>query len=169
MLSAHATAFPASSAISKRAAFGCGLQRAGHHGAAAALRQSAHTRKILVVDGATAFVGGTMNIRAGFVGSDSARDTNFRVTGLWWPTSWRLLPKTGTSSTGEVLLGPEWACGSTMRCLGQGPRSGLWSQGPDTHIETNHRLLLGAFSVAETVDPDCLTLLPAGYDPSSLR
>jgi cardiolipin synthase len=78
-------------------------------------------RKIMVVDGAVGFVGG-MNIRVAFTGPDAAR---------------------------EVLLGPEWRVQLDGATPGAGTSVRAVVSGPDTHIETNHRMLLGAFSVAE--------------------
>ncbi|THV10652.1 cardiolipin synthase [Rhizobium rhizophilum] len=105
-------------------------------------------RKIMVVDGATAFVGG-MNIRAGFVGSDGARDTHFRVTGPVVADILAVAAEDWHFETGEVLLGPEWRVRLDDAVSGTGTAIRAVVSGPDTHIETNHRLLLGAFSVAE--------------------
>ena len=105
-------------------------------------------RKILVVDGATAFVGG-MNIRAGFVGPDGARDTHFRVTGPVVADILAVAAEDWHFETGEVLLGPEWRVRIDDAAPGAGTAIRAVISGPDTHIETNHRLLLGAFSVAE--------------------
>ncbi|MBX9469991.1 MAG: cardiolipin synthase [Rhizobium sp.] len=105
-------------------------------------------RKIMVVDGATAFVGG-MNIRAGFVGSDGARDTHFRVTGPVVADILAVAAEDWHFETGEVVLGPEWRVRLDDAVSGTGTAIRAVVSGPDTHIETNHRLLLGAFSVAE--------------------
>ncbi|MFN3720933.1 MAG: cardiolipin synthase [Rhizobium rhizophilum] len=105
-------------------------------------------RKIMVVDGATAFVGG-MNIRSGFVGSDGARDTHFRVTGPVVADILAVAAEDWHFETGEVLLGPEWRVRLDDAVSGTGTAIRAVVSGPDTHIETNHRLLLGAFSVAE--------------------
>lgn len=105
-------------------------------------------RKILVVDGATAFVGG-MNIRAGFVGPDGARDTHFRVSGPVVADILAVAAEDWHFETGEVLLGPEWRVRLDDSLPGVGTSIRAVVSGPDAHIETNHRLLLGAFSVAE--------------------
>jgi cardiolipin synthase A/B len=105
-------------------------------------------RKILVVDGGTAFVGG-MNIRAGFVGRDGARDTHFRVTGPVVADILAVAAEDWHFETGEILLGPEWRVRLDEAVPGAGTSVRAVVSGPDTHIETNHRLLLGAFSVAE--------------------
>lgn len=105
-------------------------------------------RKILVVDGATAFVGG-MNIRAGFVGPDGARDTHFRVSGPVVADILAVAAEDWHFETGEVLLGPEWRVRLDDSLPGSGTSIRAVVSGPDAHIETNHRLLLGAFSVAE--------------------
>lgn len=105
-------------------------------------------RKILVTDGTTAFVGG-MNIRAGFTGPDGARDTHFRVTGPVVADILAVAAEDWHFETGEVLLGPEWGVRLDDAVPGAGTAVRAVVSGPDTHIETNHRLLLGAFSVAE--------------------
>ncbi len=119
-------------------------------------------RKILVVDGATAFVGG-MNIRAGFVGADGARDTHFRVTGPVVADILAVAAEDWHFETGEVLLGPEWRVRLDDALPGAGTAIRAVVSGPDTHIETRSpasaRRLLGR----RTVDPDRFALLPAGY------
>ena len=51
--------------------------------------------------------------------------------------------------TGEVLLGPAWHVQLDGVVPGAGTAIRAVVSGPDSHIETNHKLLLGAFSVAE--------------------
>ncbi len=48
-----------------------------------------------------------------------------------------------------MLLGPEWRVRPEEGCREQGRAIRAVVSGPDAHIETNHRMLLGAFSVAE--------------------
>ncbi|MBC2774858.1 cardiolipin synthase [Rhizobium sp. AQ_MP] len=105
-------------------------------------------RKILVVDGAIGFVGG-MNIRAAFAGPDASRDTHFCVTGPVVADILAVAAEDWHFETGEVLLGPEWRVQLRDAVPGAGVAIRAVVSGPDTHIETNHRLLLGAFSVAE--------------------
>jgi cardiolipin synthase len=105
-------------------------------------------RKIMVVDGTTAFVGG-MNIRAAFTGPDAAHDTHFRVSGPVVADILAVAAEDWHFETGEVLLGPEWRVRLDEAIAGAGTAIRAVVSGPDTHIETNHRLLLGAFSVAE--------------------
>lgn len=105
-------------------------------------------RKIMVVDGTVGFVGG-MNIRAAFVGTDAARDTHFRVTGPVVADILAVAAEDWHFETGEVLLGPEWRVQLKDAVPGAGTAIRAVVSGPDAHIETNHRLLLGAFSVAE--------------------
>ncbi len=105
-------------------------------------------RKIMVVDGAIGFVGG-MNIRAAFVGPDASRDTHFRITGPVVADILAVAAEDWHFETGEVLLGPEWRVQLDEAVPGAGTLIRAVVSGPDAHIETNHRLLLGAFSVAE--------------------
>lgn len=105
-------------------------------------------RKILVVDGTVAFVGG-MNIRAGFIGPDAARDTHFRVTGPVVADILAVAAEDWHFERDEVLLGPEWRVRLDEAVPGAGTAIRAVVSGPDTHVETNHKLLLGAFSVAE--------------------
>jgi len=90
-----------------------------------------------------------MNIRAGFAGPDSARDTHFRVTGPVVADILAVAAEDWHFETGEVLLGPEWRVRLDDAVAGTGTAIRAVVSGPDAHFETNHRLLLGAFSVAE--------------------
>lgn len=105
-------------------------------------------RKIMVVDGALGFVGG-MNIRAAFVGPEAARDTHFRITGPVVADILAVAAEDWHFETGEILLGPEWRVQIDEAAPGAGTLVRAVVSGPDAHIETNHRILLGAFSVAE--------------------
>lgn len=105
-------------------------------------------RKIVVVDGAVAFVGG-MNIRAGFVGPEAARDTHFRVTGPVVADILAVAAEDWHFETDEVLLSPDWSIRLEGATPGEGTAVRAVVSGPDAHLETNHRLLMGAFSVAE--------------------
>ncbi|MGH6810061.1 MAG: phospholipase D-like domain-containing protein, partial [Ensifer adhaerens] len=109
-------------------------------------------RKILVVDGKTAFAGG-MNIRAGFTteiaGPEAAYDTHFRITGPVVADIFQVSAEDWQFSTGELLASDTWtveptsppanAPGILMRAV---------PSGPDKTNETNHKILMGAFSVA---------------------
>jgi cardiolipin synthase len=112
-------------------------------------------RKIMVIDGTVAFTGG-MNIREAFskefCGDDCAFDTHFRVTG---PVVADLLAISAADwqfSAGERLEGEAW----TVPAPDAGSRPGspvimrTVSSGPDRSIETNHKMLMGAFSVARS-------------------
>lgn len=106
-------------------------------------------RKIIVIDGALAFTGG-MNIRQGFTkefaGARAGLDTHFRLTGPvvadlhavaaedWhFASGEQLEPVVFTAPDGDVPL-PTY-----VRVV---------SSGPDASLETNHKMLMGAFSVA---------------------
>ncbi|MGF6171767.1 phospholipase D-like domain-containing protein [Ensifer sp. 4252] len=109
-------------------------------------------RKILVVDGKVAFAGG-MNIRAGFTteiaGSEAAYDTHFYITGPVVADIFQVSAEDWQFSTGELLASDTWkieptsppakAPGMLMRAV---------PSGPDKTNETNHKMLMGAFSVA---------------------
>lgn len=108
-------------------------------------------RKILVVDGSVAFTGG-MNIRQGFTkefaGVDRSRDTHFRVTGpvvadLFYTAAadWRFATK-------EILDGERWSIATPSAEPGDPVFIRAVSSGPDRSVETNHKMLMGAFSVA---------------------
>jgi cardiolipin synthase A/B len=105
-------------------------------------------RKITVIDGTVAFTGG-MNIRAAFSGPDASRDTHFRVSGPIVADIFDVAADDWQFETGEVLAGEPWRI-----CL-EGEQNGgpvlarLAVSGPDSNLETNHKLMMGAFSVAE--------------------
>lgn len=105
-------------------------------------------RKIVVADGTIAFMGG-MNIRAGFTGPDAARDTHFRVGGPIVADILAVAAEDWHFETKEVLKGPEWRLGLDGAVAGAPSFARLIVSGPDTHLETNHKMLMGAFSVAQ--------------------
>ncbi|UJW74129.1 phospholipase D-like domain-containing protein [Rhizobium sp. SL42] len=105
-------------------------------------------RKIVVADGTTAFIGG-MNIRAAFTGPDGARDTHFRVSGPIVADILAVAAEDWHFETKEVLKGPEWRLGLDGAVAGEPSYARLIVSGPDTHLETNHKMLIGAFSVAQ--------------------
>ena len=107
-------------------------------------------RKIIVVDGATAFMGG-MNIRQGFTrefaGEAYAHDTHFRLTGPVVANLFAIAAEDWSFAAGEILEGPVWditpaAAVETSVLMRAVP------SGPDSYLETNHKLLMGALSVA---------------------
>jgi cardiolipin synthase A/B len=108
-------------------------------------------RKILIVDGDVAFTGG-MNIRAGFaetiVGGVVAGDTHFRVTGPIVTDLFHTALEDWLFVTGELLTGPAWAIVSPKAPLGAGILARVVPSGPDRSVETNHRMMMGAFSIA---------------------
>ncbi|MBZ9809920.1 phosphatidylserine/phosphatidylglycerophosphate/cardiolipin synthase family protein [Mesorhizobium sp. BR1-1-9] len=108
-------------------------------------------RKILVVDGMVAFTGG-MNIRKGFsaefAGSNSSRDTHFRVTGPVVADLFSVAAEDWRFASNEALKGDAWR----IAPLSPAPATPMLvravASGPDASVETNHKLLIGAFSVA---------------------
>lgn len=106
-------------------------------------------RKIVVVDGQEAFVGG-MNIRASFTGQDPAHDTHFRITGPVVGDIFSVAADDWHFQTGELLEGEAWNLSAETAAIGQPVFMRTVVSGPDRNIETNHKMLMGAFSVAET-------------------
>ncbi|GAB1580722.1 phospholipase D-like domain-containing protein [Phyllobacterium phragmitis] len=108
-------------------------------------------RKILIVDGGVAFTGG-MNIRAGFAaeiaGAVAAGDTHFRVTGPIVADLFHTALEDWRFATGELLDGPPWAVVVPESDPGTGVLARVVPSGPDKSLETNHRMMMGAFSVA---------------------
>ncbi|MDO6963500.1 cardiolipin synthase [Rhizobium alvei] len=105
-------------------------------------------RKILVVDGHVAFVGG-MNIRAGFTGPKAARDTHFRVRGPVVADLFAVAADDWAYETGQGFEGPEWRLTVDHAEPGEGLLLRAVVSGPDRHLETNQKIMMGAFSVAE--------------------
>lgn len=109
-------------------------------------------RKILVVDGSVAFTGG-LNIRAGFctefVGSAAALDTHFRLTGPVVSDLFRIAYEDWRFSGGDELSGEAWQIAPPPDAPGSGMLARVVPSGPDKSLETNHRMLMGAVSVAK--------------------
>lgn len=110
-------------------------------------------RKILVVDGRVAFTGG-MNIREGFTaefaGENYSRDTHFRVSGLAVADLFMVAAVDWHFTTGERLEGPAWAISPPQRAPGSPLLARISASGPDKSLETAHKMLMGAFSVARS-------------------
>ncbi|MGX5736380.1 phospholipase D-like domain-containing protein [Bosea thiooxidans] len=111
-------------------------------------------RKILVVDGAVAFMGG-MNIRQGFTrefaGEAFAHDTHFRLEGPVVADLFAVAAEDWRFAAGEALSGPAWEIAPPAAGQGEQPDGVLVRavpSGPDSYLETNHQLLMGALSVA---------------------
>ena len=110
-------------------------------------------RKIMIVDGKVAFTGG-MNIRAGFsaeiVGEDNARDTHFRLTGPIVTDLFHIASEDWRFTTKEVLSGEPWLIATPEKHAGEPVFIRAVPSGPDRSVEANHRMLMGAFSIAQT-------------------
>ena len=108
-------------------------------------------RKILVVDGVTAFVGG-LNIRqaftAEFAGPDHARDTHFRLTGPVVADIFAVAAEDWYFATKERLRGQAWRIGPVLRAPDSAILARVIPSGPDDGLEANEKMLMGAFSVA---------------------
>lgn len=108
-------------------------------------------RKILIVDGHTALTGG-MNIREGFTrevaGENFARDTHFVVTGPVIADLFNVAAEDWRFTTGEILTGEAWKTAMPERQPGDPVFMRVIASGPDRSIETSHKMLMGAFSVA---------------------
>ena len=108
-------------------------------------------RKIVVVDGAVAFMGG-MNIRKDFTlefaGPDHSHDTHFRVEGPVVADIFAIAAEDWNFATDEALDDDTWAV-EPVRTMAGGPLlARAVPSGPDSSLETSHKLLMGAFSVA---------------------
>ncbi len=110
-------------------------------------------RKILVVDGRLAFSGG-MNIREGFTlefgGEKQAHDTHFKISGPVVSDFFSIAAEDWRFTTGELLHTPVWDIAIPDGVPGSQLVARVSSSGPDKSIETNHKMLMGAFSVARS-------------------
>ncbi|WP_438748703.1 phospholipase D-like domain-containing protein [Pararhizobium sp. O133] len=107
-------------------------------------------RKILVIDGVVAFTGG-MNIRSGFTlefaGDVQARDTHFRVAGPVVADLFQVASEDWQFACREVLEGAAWQIASAPQAKPAMLVRAVPS-GPDRANESNHKMMMGAFSVA---------------------
>jgi cardiolipin synthase len=110
-------------------------------------------RKILVVDGRIAFTGG-MNIREGFTAEFArehhSHDTHFKVRGPLVADLFTVAAEDWRFTTGELLDGPVWDVTLPEGEPGQPVLARVVASGPDNSIETSHKMLMGAFSVARS-------------------
>ncbi len=108
-------------------------------------------RKILLVDGTTAFTGG-MNIRQAFaeefMGEDFSRDTHFRLEGPVVADIFSVAAEDWYFATDELLSGPAWDTPPAAAEPAAPVLLRVVASGPDASIETNQKLLMGAFSIA---------------------
>lgn len=107
-------------------------------------------RKIIVVDNEIAFAGG-MNIREAFSrelhGDLHARDTHFRITGPITADLFSVAAEDWHFASGEKVAAtvhPPVAVAADAPIFAR-----VVSSGPDGSLETNHKMLMGAFSVAQ--------------------
>lgn len=110
-------------------------------------------RKILVIDGRMAFTGG-MNIREGFAaefsGDHQSRDTHFKVKGPLVADLFTVAAEDWRFTTGELLDGPMWDITLPQGKPGSPMLARVVASGPDNSIETSHKMLMGAFSIARS-------------------
>lgn len=110
-------------------------------------------RKILVVDGRLAFTGG-MNIREGFTAEFSpehySRDTHFKVKGPLVFDLFTVAAEDWRFATRELLDGPVWDVTLPESKPGSPVLARVVASGPDNSIETSHKMLMGAFSIARS-------------------
>jgi len=108
-------------------------------------------RKILVVDGAVAFTGG-MNIRSGFTaefaGDAQARDTHFRVSGPVVADLFQVASEDWRFASREVLDGEAWKISRAPQQQKPAMLMRAVPSGPDRANESNHKMMMGAFSIA---------------------
>ncbi len=109
-------------------------------------------RKMMIVDGAIVFTGG-MNIRESFTTEfaqdHAAQDTHFRLTGPVVTDLFHTASEDWRFTTNELLEGPVWAVTPPEQTPGEGLLVRAVPSGPDKSLETNHKIMMGAFSVAE--------------------
>lgn len=110
-------------------------------------------RKILIVDGKVAFTGG-MNIREGFTrefhGDKQSHDTHFKVQGPVVSDLFTVAAEDWGFASGERLDGPVWDVTIPNGVPGQPLLMRAVASGPDNSIETSHKMLMGAFSIARS-------------------
>lgn len=110
-------------------------------------------RKIVVVDGKIAFSGG-MNIREGFTrefnGDRQSHDTHFRVQGPVVADLFTVAAEDWRFATAERLDGPVWDITIPDGTPGSPMLMRAVASGPDNSIETSHKMLMGAFSIARS-------------------
>jgi cardiolipin synthase len=108
-------------------------------------------RKILVVDGAIVFTGG-MNIRAGFTqesaGSAKALDTHFKLSGPVVADLLQVASEDWQFVSREMLDGPAWQVVIPTENRKTSVLTRVVPTGPDRTNEANHKMLVGAFSIA---------------------
>lgn len=109
-------------------------------------------RKIMIVDGKIAFTGG-MNIRVGFShllsGKKAFNDTHFRIEGPAVADLLHVSTEDWIFTTNERLHGPQWSIPRPALQPHQGKIIRIVPSGPDKSIETTHKMLIGAFSLAQ--------------------
>ncbi|HTO32644.1 MAG TPA: phospholipase D-like domain-containing protein [Pararhizobium sp.] len=107
-------------------------------------------RKILIVDGVVAFTGG-MNIRSGFTlefaGDGQARDTHFRVAGPVVADLFQVASEDWQFASREVLEAAAWQIAPAPHVKPAMLMRAVPS-GPDRTNESNHKMMMGAFSIA---------------------
>ncbi|MCO5734522.1 phospholipase D-like domain-containing protein [Rhizobium sp. SSA_523] len=110
-------------------------------------------RKIMIVDGALAFTGG-MNIREAFsqeiAGETCSIDTHFRLEGPVVADLFAVAAEDWQFASNELLTGEAWQIGDQQGEAGAPMLARVVASGPDRSLETNHKLLMGAFSVARS-------------------
>lgn len=110
-------------------------------------------RKIMVLDGEVAFTGG-INIREAFSekisGKDYAIDTHFRLTGPVVADLFVVAAEDWRFANGEVLSGDAWRIEPPAGTPGAPVLIRAVDSGPDRSVETNQKILMGAFSVARS-------------------
>ncbi len=106
-------------------------------------------RKILVVDGETAFTGG-MNIRVGFTsqgtGHEPDRDMHFRIKGPLAAHLLAVFADDWSFATRERLHGEAWQP-PQLEANGKS-FARLILSGPDSSVAANHTMIMGALAIA---------------------
>lgn len=110
-------------------------------------------RKIMIVDGTLAFTGG-MNIREAFSrefeGEACSIDTHFRLKGPLVADLFAVAAEDWNFASGELLVGDPWQIEPPESLPDDPMLARIVASGPDKSVETNHKILMGAFSVARS-------------------
>ena len=109
-------------------------------------------RKLLIVDGETAFTGG-MNIRAAFTSAHAdgkpARDTHARIRGPLLQALHAAFVQDWRFTTGERLSGRAWQVPAPPPGSPKSVLARTILSGPDHDLGSNHSLVMGAIAVAQ--------------------
>lgn len=109
-------------------------------------------RKLLIVDGALAFTGG-LNINNQYYNHNNGltvfEDTHFALKGPIIDDLIQIFYEDWKFATGELLLGSDWQL-EPLRAEKQNIFMRAVASGPDSDLESNYKILQGAFAIAKS-------------------